>query len=225
MPSSPRIERIWLVRHGQVAENVHRPRYRLTADEYNRIILDSDATPLTPEGEKQIAGLVDFFRGRPLSAVHASPLRRARQTAGIIAGPLGLQVIEIGGFRELVPAKSRSRIFTARKRSVRYWFLRSMFRQFLPFSRVAESAWRARQRVRKAWEELLAWRPAHSHSADSDSGSNPGGAATELLVCTHRGTIMLLRSVLRSSREWKIVRLSIENGGITEIVRRHQHGS
>jgi broad specificity phosphatase PhoE len=186
------------------------------------MILDSDSTPLTPEGEAQVAGLVDFFRARPLPVVFASPLRRARQTAEIIAGPLGLDVVEIDGFRELVPAKSRTRFRRGRQRSVRYWFLRSMFRQFLPFSRVAESAWRARRRVRTAWEELLAWRPDESGGTGGNAEPDAGARLTERLVCAHRGTLLLLRSVLRRSGEWRIVRLSVENAGITEIVRRRR---
>jgi broad specificity phosphatase PhoE len=209
---SPPIERVWLVRHGQVPENVHRARFRLTAAEYNRAVEDSDHSPLTPEGEQQIEALVETFRGRPLPVVHSSPLKRARQTASIIAEPLGLEVVTIDGFTELLPAKSRTRLFTGRQRSVRYWFLRSMFRQFLPFSRVSESVWVARRRVHRAWEELLAWRPEGEADGSVDE-------AAERLVCTHRGTVMMLRSVLKRDRRWQIVRSSIGNGGITEIVR------
>lgn len=204
------IERVWLLRHGQVADNLHDPTLRITAGQYNRMIEESGGAPLTAEGRIQIEALVAHFRDRPLPAVHTSPLLRARQSAEIIAGPLDLPVVVIEGFREMVPARACPHLLPGRRRTIRHWFLRSMARQFLPLSRGGETVWKARRRVLAAWHELLAWQP---------EGDAPA-AMSERLVTTHRGTAMLLRSVLRRDPDWKIARWSIENGGITEIVRR-----
>ncbi len=204
------IDRIWLVRHGQIEANIHQASLKLTASEYNRMIVDSDHAHLTNEGRSQIEALVKQFRGCPLPAVHTSPLLRSRQTAAILAEPPGLPIVTMEGFTEIVASRVLTHIRPHRRRSLRYWFIRSMIRQFMPYSRICETAWEGRNRVRKAWKDLLRWRPV--------GGLRDG--APERLVVTHRGTVSLLRSILRNDPEWEVVRWSIENGGITEIVRR-----
>lgn len=199
------IQRVWFVRHGQVAENLTEHDHPLTAEEYNRMIQGSDETPLNEVGCRQIEAVAETFAGRPIPAVHSSPLPRALETAGLLAERLDVPVVRIQGFRELVPAEIRPILYRGGRRKLRHWFLRSMVRQFLPISRKGETIWRARRRVRAAWRELLAW-----ESPDPSS---------ERLVAAHRGTVMLLVSVLRFDRRWRVVRWSIENGGITEIVR------
>ncbi|MFO7769641.1 MAG: histidine phosphatase family protein [bacterium] len=200
------IRRVWVVRHGQVAENLQSRDRLLTAVEYNRLIRGSDPTPLTPEGRRQIAFLQETFRDRPIPAIHSSPLPRALETARILAEAMRVPVLPIEGLRELTPVELAPPLSRRGQRRLRYWFLWSMFWQFMPFSRKGETVWRARKRVRGAWEELLAWEPPEP--------------APERLVTAHRGTVMLLVSVLRREREWEVVRWSVENGGITEIIRR-----
>jgi broad specificity phosphatase PhoE len=205
---SPGIERVWIVRHGQIEENTHEPSKRFSAAEYNRMIVESDDAPLTTEGRFQIEALIEQFRDRPLPAIHASPLLRAQQTAAILAEPAGLPVVTMDGFREMVASRVVTQVRPHRLRSLRYWFIRSMIRQFMPYSTICETAWNGRSRVRRAWQELLAWGPEGGSAA----------TATERLVISHRGTAMLLRSVLRFNPEWEITRWSIANGGIIEIV-------
>jgi len=200
------IRRVWVVRHGQVAENLQSTDRLVTAVEYNRLIRDSDPTPLTPEGRRQIAALQETFQDRPIPAIHSSPLPRALETARILAETLEVPVIPIDGFRELTPVELDPPLNRRSQRRLRYWFLWSMFWQFMPFSRRGETVWRARRRVRGAWEELLDWSPTEP--------------APERLVTAHRGTVMLLVSVLRRDRGWEVRRWSTENGGITEIMRR-----
>jgi broad specificity phosphatase PhoE len=203
------VERVWVVRHGQVVENLQNPSQRMTSDEFDAMVLGSEDSPLTEIGRTQIESVAAMFSERDLAAVHTSPLPRAQESAAILAGFLDLPMVVIEGFRELVPALNRVR--HQRRRRLRYWFLRSMTRQFLfPRVRGGESISQARRRVRAAWRELLGWRP---------SGAGPG-PGSERLVTAHRGTVMLLRSVLKRDREWRVVRSSLENGGITEIVRR-----
>jgi broad specificity phosphatase PhoE len=203
-----KIERVWLVRHGQVEENLRDPGESVTGAEYDRMIVASEDSPLTPVGRRQIEGLVAVFQDRPLPAIHSSPLSRARESAEILARTMGLEVVVVEGFRELVPVPTGVR--HGRPRPIQRWFLRSMVRQFLlPWLRRGESVWRARRRVRRAWAELLAWSP--------DGGRDDG--AGERLVVAHQGTVLLLTSVLRRDPAWRVARRSTENAGITEIVR------
>lgn len=182
---------------------------RVSAGEYNRIILDSEGSPLTPFGIEQIEKLADHFQGRSLPAVHTSPLRRARQSADILAGLVKLPVVCIDGFREFTPTTVRPGIFPNRDRTIRRWFLNSMVHQFIPVFPVTESIWQARSRYRAAWNELLDW-VAPGEYAD----------CSERLVTAHRGTAMILLWVLRWNRTWKVVRSDVSNGGITEIIRK-----
>lgn len=48
--------------------------------------------PLAPEGREDAGQLARALAGAPISAVHASPLERAVETAEIVAGPHGLAV-------------------------------------------------------------------------------------------------------------------------------------
>lgn len=48
--------------------------------------------PLAPEGREEAGRLAHALAGVPITAVHASPLERAVETAGILAAPHGLPV-------------------------------------------------------------------------------------------------------------------------------------
>ncbi len=72
---------VYLIRHGETAANLARRVQGRGLD-----------LPLNATGEAQAARLGDRFDGVPLTAVHASPLVRARQTADAIATRHGLTV-------------------------------------------------------------------------------------------------------------------------------------
>src|SRR5581483_10241234 len=57
--------------------------------------------PLTSKGVLQAEQTAAFFRSLPIDAVYASPLKRARETAEIIARPHGLPVMLVEEFREV----------------------------------------------------------------------------------------------------------------------------
>lgn len=82
--------KIYLVRHGENRAN-------LTKELSCRVV----DYPLTPKGELQAAQTAEYFRRQEVHAVYASPLKRARQTAEIIAHRLGLRVGVMEAFREL----------------------------------------------------------------------------------------------------------------------------
>lgn len=71
--------RLLLVRHGETQWN-REGRFQGRTD-----------VPLTPEGRAQAVALAEVLRAEPLAAVYTSPLRRAYDTALLIAAPHGLR--------------------------------------------------------------------------------------------------------------------------------------
>jgi broad specificity phosphatase PhoE len=80
---------IVLVRHGETDWN-REHRYQGHAD-----------TPLNEAGRRQALELADALRDEGLSAVYTSPLRRASETARIVADRLGLAAMELEALREI----------------------------------------------------------------------------------------------------------------------------
>lgn len=81
--------KLLLVRHGQTVWNADR-RFQGQAD-----------PELSERGRTQAAALGQALRGRRLSAVYSSPLRRARETAEIAVSGTGLPVTVLADLREL----------------------------------------------------------------------------------------------------------------------------
>jgi alpha-ribazole phosphatase len=71
---------LYLIRHGRTAWN-HTDRLQGWADE-----------PLDAVGRAQAAAVADALSGVAFDALYTSPLRRARETADLIAAPHGLRV-------------------------------------------------------------------------------------------------------------------------------------
>src|ERR1700684_3931098 len=81
-PADPSAEpAIWLVRHGESTWNVAG-----LAQGHN------DLAELTDRGLTQASDAAWQFRDRPIRAIYASDLRRARQTAAAFAAVVGLPV-------------------------------------------------------------------------------------------------------------------------------------
>ena len=75
------MNRLYLVRHGENPAN-------LTKEfSYRRVDYG-----LTPKGVLQARQTAEFFKGKAVHAVYSSPLKRAAETAGIIAAELELRV-------------------------------------------------------------------------------------------------------------------------------------
>ena len=106
--------RIYLLRHGETTWNVER-RYQGTLD-----------SPLSETGRQQTSRTSDALRSAPLRAVYSSPLRRALETAAVIASPHGLPVrthdglseIRVGEWEGLTVAEIETRY----GESVRQWY-------------------------------------------------------------------------------------------------------
>ena len=73
---------ILFARHGETDDNVPPPRVQGWID-----------TPLNDRGREQARALADSVRSHDVAVVHSSHLARARETAEIVAGELGLEVV------------------------------------------------------------------------------------------------------------------------------------
>jgi broad specificity phosphatase PhoE len=80
---------ILLARHGETDWNRDN-RFQGRAD-----------PPLNAAGREQARALAEALSGEPLAAVYTSPLRRAAETAEIVAAPHGLRVELVVGLREV----------------------------------------------------------------------------------------------------------------------------
>ncbi len=81
---------IFLIRHGEVAGNVG----RLTFAGWNDVLL-------TQRGKEQAHALSTYLQHEELSAIYSSDLKRARDTASMLAASHGLKVQESAVWREL----------------------------------------------------------------------------------------------------------------------------
>ena len=92
---------LYCVRHGESTYNVE-----------GRLQGQSDAPVLSELGRRQSEAAARALSGKPIEALYASPLRRALETAEIIAGALGLTIrtdprlkeIDIGIFQDRLRA-------------------------------------------------------------------------------------------------------------------------
>jgi probable phosphoglycerate mutase len=81
---------IYLVRHGENPANI-------TMEFASRNI----DYPLNEKGREQAQQTGEYLAGKGIQEIYASPLKRAWETAQIIAGRLGLPVTEVEQFREI----------------------------------------------------------------------------------------------------------------------------
>lgn len=81
--------RVFLVRHAET-EVTKEDRFA-----------GSDDPPLTTEGRDHACGLATRLKGIRLDAIYSSPLRRAMETAGIVAEVQGMPVAAVVDLREI----------------------------------------------------------------------------------------------------------------------------
>lgn len=104
---------VYCIRHGETVYNVQ-----------GRIQGHLDV-PLSPLGRRQSEAVAQSFRGRPIDALYASPLRRAQETAESVAGVLALPIqleprlieIDVGVFQD----KSRQDLETLYPEELARW--------------------------------------------------------------------------------------------------------
>lgn len=91
VPRRPKASmRLLLIRHGETADNVART-----------IGSRPPGPPLSPLGRRQAASLTTDLVDEPVVAVHSSRLRRASETALIVADGLGIPHREVDGAHEI----------------------------------------------------------------------------------------------------------------------------
>lgn len=81
---------IYLIRHGENKANLTK--------EFSYKKVDY---PLTAKGVIQAQQTAEYFKDKHIDEIYASPLKRARETAEIIAEALGLKVVVMEQFREV----------------------------------------------------------------------------------------------------------------------------
>lgn len=83
---------LYLIRHGATRQNQARP-----------VVLQGNGTdgPLSETGQTQAAGVARVLSQKGLSSVYASPMRRAQETAAVIAKPHGLSVRTVAELHEV----------------------------------------------------------------------------------------------------------------------------
>jgi broad specificity phosphatase PhoE len=84
------MNRLYLIRHGENLAN-------LTLEFSHRKVDYS----LTPKGMLQARQTAEFFQQKAIDGIYSSPLKRALETAQIIAEPLALPVVPLEAFREV----------------------------------------------------------------------------------------------------------------------------
>src|SRR4051812_45611032 len=82
--------RLYLVRHGENLAN-------LTKEFSYKLVVHS----LTDKGVLQAGQTALYFMGKQIDAIYSSPLKRAAETAQIIAAELGLPITTMENFREV----------------------------------------------------------------------------------------------------------------------------
>ena len=84
------MNRLYLVRHGENLANLTK--------EFSHRLIDYS---LTAKGVQQSQQTATFFEDKNIHEIYASPLKRAVETAEIIAAPLELEVTVLENFREI----------------------------------------------------------------------------------------------------------------------------
>jgi alpha-ribazole phosphatase len=87
--TTPYIQRIWLVRHGQIAWN-EQQRFCSTTN-----------IPLSTIGRRQARHLASKLEARPITAIYSSDMARAKETAEIIARERQIEIVSSPAWREI----------------------------------------------------------------------------------------------------------------------------
>lgn len=181
--------RIWFVRHGETEWN-RTKRYQGYSD-----------IPLNETGRRQAQETAALLAKEPLTAVYASDLSRAVETAEAIAQPHELQVQQNSALRELHfglwEGLQYEQIMEkwANELSLMYEHPeRGCASEGEGFSELAQRAWPALQAIREAHQEEDA-----------------------IAVVAHGGTIRVLLCLLQGKSLQELWNVAIEHGQATRI--------
>lgn len=151
---------VYLIRHAETVWNVER-----------RIQGSLDA-PLTDRGRRQVACLVAALREAPLSALYASPLERAQETARPLAASRGLAVRPVDDLREIDQGEWEARLLDEVRaedgeRLLAWWSAPHTVR--MPGGETLEEV---QARARRAFDEIAARHPGQAIAVVAHGGVN-----------------------------------------------------
>ena len=139
------MNRVYFVRHGEGVDNVLKQFSYKTVDR-----------PLTERGRVQASQTAEFLAGRDIDEVFSSPMKRAHETAQIIAEKLGKDITVLEGFREVNVGKLEGMDFNAETWGVYHhvvgeWFIGNLLAEF-PGGEDYVTLW---ERMRIALEQMV----------------------------------------------------------------------
>jgi broad specificity phosphatase PhoE len=184
--------KLYLVRHGENPANV--------LGQLSSRIIDF---PLNERGRLQASQTAEYFRSITIHEIYSSPLKRAYETAQIIAAPHGLQVAPLENFREIFTGKCEEED-AASEASWGIWFqvnqawLAGNLETRFPGG---ENYYEVRDRMRAGLEQVLAGKDGRS-----------------ILIVAHIGILTATISDLCPAVDiHQIVKKETQNCAITEV--------
>lgn len=191
---------VFLIRHGEVAGNILELDRMVTAADFNQFVGHVPHEALNALGRSQAQTAAARLVGHNLTCLYCSPLRRARETAQILAETLAIPIIIRDDLYELLPAPllgSLEKAFTLKRA-----YIRSGLRLGNPMAREIETALGAHLRVKRAFQALTA-----------ENATNFG-------IVGHQGIFRLLFLWLHVTRQWELAYGDTTNCGISVVTRR-----
>ena len=197
--------RVLLIRHAECADNVveaEAARRRMDGAAFAAYIAGGPESPLTDAGRAQAQRLAERLRRERIDRLYTSPYPRARDTAGIVGGAIGLAPVRVDALRELeppvrAPVAGRS----PRERALR-WHLWPAYARMLLSPASPERLPVALARVRAAWAEVT---------------REPAGVVA---VVTHGMVLHLLLPTLAFDRRWRVRARDFSNAGVSVVESR-----
>jgi len=192
------VNRLFLVRHGENRANLTR--------EFSHRLVDY---PLTPKGRLQAAQTAAFLRQYPVSQVFTSPLKRARETAQVIAEATGAPLSVLEGFREvnvgrLEKEPPNAANWRLHDEIIRAWWTGEAHARFPGGETYVELV----QRVRRGYETVLKGRDGET-----------------LVVVAHGGSLALPLLSLASNLDREALRAAAHhNCAVSELEGRVHDG-
>ncbi|HEY42426.1 MAG TPA: histidine phosphatase family protein [Anaerolineae bacterium] len=186
------MNRLFWVRHGETLANI------IKVFSYEQ--LDQS---LTPKGILQAEQTAEYFKNKQIDGIYSSPLKRAIETAKIIAAPITLDVVLIEEFLEVNVGEfdgqpMRGEIFSVHQEIIDDWF-HGKFEARFPGGEDYIELW---ERMRKGYVRIF---------GDHDNRN--------VIVVAHGGGFMYTLKELCRNADSKILRdAQIHNCSISEII-------
>ena len=171
-------------------------RSKLSAQDFNSLLLQSPDLPLTAFGEQQAQGVAARMAHVRPTRIYSSPFLRALTTAQAYSAAVGMEPLMIDELREVIPDLLNDGRRTA---SLRRHYLRSFVE--MAWARSGPT-WRSEyRRAKHAWATITA---------------EPGEA---IVAFSHAWIISMMLLALCRSPDWRIVSRDLDNAGISVVVR------